>query len=792
MQNFVSKKLCWFMIFILIFMWSGIFEYKAFAQQRTEPSTEELKKVTDKLERLFDALEAALEELPRDTFDPNAIIQKVGNDPIKLFEWVRDNTYFVPYHGVLRGSTGVLMDGLGNSLDRALLLHVLLHIAGKEVRLACGTLTEEQTQEMLFETQIKPVRSQHEKNKFFYKDVDYLVEKYSKKYDLDKTQLRKIIEDVYLNQKNTVENISKRVEEQTPIIAASIYKFREKGTPENKKANYKALKNHWWVQWKKDSFWQDLDPTLPTAKPGQTLTKIQETCDPDRIEQDLLHLVDIRVIVERLEEGNFKEEVVFEHTLRPSELFGKQIVLQHCPLNWPNDLNFFKEDNPLQSLQMAVIKQVEWIPILTVGSEKFSKFSFTDSGMINESPGPKSGRTGVRGITRGILGPLSGGEKKSKESQLTAEWIEYALNVPGNQIQTIRRDVFDLIGPGARMRGEVPKLEITESMRLKRSLSILRETEILTQVCHLSQDFVTYLKVKNLLSNRELFLNILSEGDFSLCNCNTLVNQANKITPLPGPEYDLAFVRREINQKNTEIYLDSPNIIAYYKGISYSKTDGLMGYHGFDIVNNKVATRLHADADSFKAQIKQGVLDTNAEALLLNGFAKTVKNTGEIFARANELGIEWIAIHDLNDPILDRLKLSDDVCAHINHDLSGGYIVLVPQKTISIRGKEHIGWWRINPRTGHTLGIGENHTGQAMTDWMILTINAVVTIWCVIGAYNSDSSIIAYASCTIGFIFGMVGGAAGTLPTGSTDPMALFFLIFLAAMFSGAGSSGLL
>jgi len=105
-----------------------------------------------------------------------------------------------------------------------------------------------------------------------------------------------------------------------------------------------------------------------------------------------------------------------------------------------------------------------------------------------------------------------------------------------------------------------------------------------------------------------------------------------------------------------------------------------MGYHGFDIVNNKVATRLHADADSFKAQIKQGVLDTNAEALLLNGFAKTVKNTGEIFARANELGIEWIAIHDLNDPILDRLKLSDDVCAHINHDLSGGYIVLSSPK----------------------------------------------------------------------------------------------------------------
>src|SRR3954447_20887405 len=28
-------------------------------------------------------------DLPRDTFEPQAVIQKVGTDPVKLFEWVR-------------------------------------------------------------------------------------------------------------------------------------------------------------------------------------------------------------------------------------------------------------------------------------------------------------------------------------------------------------------------------------------------------------------------------------------------------------------------------------------------------------------------------------------------------------------------------------------------------------------------------------------------------------------------------------------------------------------------------
>src|SRR5208282_5744340 len=81
--------------------------------------------VADKLEKLFPMIEQAERQIPRDTFDMQAVIDKVGKDPQKLFEWVRDNTYFVPYRGLLRGDRGVLMDRLGNSLDRAMLLYAM-------------------------------------------------------------------------------------------------------------------------------------------------------------------------------------------------------------------------------------------------------------------------------------------------------------------------------------------------------------------------------------------------------------------------------------------------------------------------------------------------------------------------------------------------------------------------------------------------------------------------------------------------------------------------------------------
>ncbi len=39
-------------------------------------------------------------------------------DPEKLFEFVRDRTYWVPYQGALRGARGVLSDRLGSSLAK--------------------------------------------------------------------------------------------------------------------------------------------------------------------------------------------------------------------------------------------------------------------------------------------------------------------------------------------------------------------------------------------------------------------------------------------------------------------------------------------------------------------------------------------------------------------------------------------------------------------------------------------------------------------------------------------------
>jgi len=67
----------------------------------------------DQLDRVFDAIAATVKQIPRDSFDVETIVDQVGRDPAKLFAWVRDNTFWAPYRGTLRGATGVLIGSAG-------------------------------------------------------------------------------------------------------------------------------------------------------------------------------------------------------------------------------------------------------------------------------------------------------------------------------------------------------------------------------------------------------------------------------------------------------------------------------------------------------------------------------------------------------------------------------------------------------------------------------------------------------------------------------------------------------
>ncbi|MBM3285179.1 MAG: hypothetical protein FJY81_04840, partial [Candidatus Aminicenantes bacterium] len=142
-----------------------------------------------RLENTFAALEDAIQRIPRETFDPEAIVQKAGSDAVKLFEWVRDETSIIPYRGSLRGPVGVLMDRRGNSLDRALLLCELLRLAGYEARLARRHLSEEKAATMLKKKESKPGSEGSKPQQSSLQNQDDLLALYVQNYALDRKNL---------------------------------------------------------------------------------------------------------------------------------------------------------------------------------------------------------------------------------------------------------------------------------------------------------------------------------------------------------------------------------------------------------------------------------------------------------------------------------------------------------------------------------------------------------------------------------------------------------------------------
>lgn len=66
--------------------------------------------------------------------------QELGNDPVRIYEWVRNNVEFAPTWGSIQGAQMTLETKQGNAFDTASLLIALLRAAGVNARYVTGTI----------------------------------------------------------------------------------------------------------------------------------------------------------------------------------------------------------------------------------------------------------------------------------------------------------------------------------------------------------------------------------------------------------------------------------------------------------------------------------------------------------------------------------------------------------------------------------------------------------------------------------------------------------------------------
>ncbi|MDH4219259.1 MAG: hypothetical protein OEY18_02160 [Candidatus Aminicenantes bacterium] len=726
-----KKNLKIFLFVLLIVALIGSIPSPALARISDAPDSKELRLKAQRLDSLFREIQETMETVPKDTFDLKDVVNKVGHDPVRLFEWVSDVTQLIPYQGSLKGPIGVLMDRQGNSLDRALLLYELLRLAGHRVQLVQGELSDAEAEQVFQDAIFIPGKSNISSMPPPITVFQERIKDFAERNQFDVQEFLAETNEMIKEEERISVELSRRVEEQSSWLMEAVKAYKKEAA--HSPAAFEDLKYHWWVQYQKDGEWVDMDPTFRDVVPGHAIGEIKKIQRSSRLNSKLVHSLVIRLIIERLENGSLIEEKVLEQSIRPSDNIGESIKLSQHPMDWP-DFKAMIQGNSLQgNFIEAVSKQKEWLPILSIGKKEIKRYSILESGSLNRTPGKKPTKKSGGGLTGGFGNAFGGSSqpKQKEDSELTAEWIEYEILSPGRPARKIRREIFDLIGPAARKSKRYANMEISEEQQMKRNLSILSQIEILPVVSRFTPEFIQHRSAQYLLSQKRTLLSFMQ--NFNGLEPDEILSRTEQLSSDPWALYSLALARTRLSRYVRESFLDSPNIFSSVSFLKENEKQELEMYQGIDIVANDIAVFPAEGIDSFAIKLEQGVLDTNVEVKPMMD-ERWIENTAVIFDRAKDQGINWILLKDVEGSDWNRVHLSPDVKARIEQDISEGFLAFVPEKAVKIDGKPVTGWWRLDPATGGTIGVGETGLGQAMTSYaeradIVLQLKSIVNMY---------------------------------------------------------------
>ncbi len=666
------------------------------------------------LDTIIYELEGAEEKGAEDIYDYQAVIREVGEDPVKLFEWVRDHTFWVPYRGLLKGAEGVLMDRLGNSLDRSLLLADLLDSAGYRVRFAHAGLSGRQTKRLLDD--MRKNSDTRAFKAFVQQEIEAsLFEDVASRLQMDKKEMTQGLKQLSQINRENDKDTGQRVINQAKWLMGTIGDLKADGRI-LQQAVTEALGDHWWIQVETEEGWMDLDPLLPRANPGEVIEEAEDTVEPEELNGDQFHSITVRVVAERWKDGALDERTALEHTLRPCEMSGKRIVLYTLSMNWPTDLRL-DEEGSAERFRDAILEVKEWMPVLEVGPDMIVQSSFTDKGGINENPNPspeaEAGGT-VSGLFRGVTGGLTGGSsKEEEEGVLTAGWLEYEIHSPGQDKKTIRREIFDILGPSARMAEELEEPDFSEEQRLERGYGLFGIIEILPLVSQILPAYAERLMSHQCLEQLRILREELEDGN-PPGDLNISIGMA--AGALLSPLYRWALLRPRWNPHADHVFLGSANIVNLRTRAAEDTGGEFLLRRTFDIVKNDISILSQANLSLAEVCLTQGVADTAAEAMVIPG-PHPHMNLYSLIDSAKEQGIGWRLVKDPRDKGWEKGRLSEDVRVRIEQSLRNGWAVVVPEKPVVIEGKPRLGWWRVNLQNGETLGVMDTGFHQETTEY---------------------------------------------------------------------------
>ncbi|WP_139349971.1 hypothetical protein [Thioalkalivibrio denitrificans] len=689
----------------------------------------------------------ALEALPFEEFQVQARQAALGDDPQTLFAWVRDETRWLPYAGALRGARGVLMDRTGSSLDRALALAALLEAAGHTARLARAPLELEDLDRLaqIWAERLIPVPPRPAVDAGA---LDEAIGETAARTALEAETLRR----VYGEESDLARQARTRLREQTRLQQESLARHLQ---PAAASSAPETPADHWWVQLRTASGWQDLDPALPDHRPGQRLVPgaAQATHYADELPAQYRHRLTITVIALQWDGRRFREHVALEHTVPAALLATEQVRIETFPVNLPS-LDAMLGNDPgfdQQTLPDAVLEETEWMPLLRIGDEVITDKSVLSDGTVQEQIGQTPQGAALSEAT-GLLGGIGvrrgrGAEQEeAPPPELAAVLVRLTVEAPDRPAETFERPLVDVAGPA--VRSAVPDgFGFTDAMRRQRAAGLLGTLELAGQVAWIPWGLTTGLGYEALMEQR---LAALGAVHSAWSDSLEFMGSALEESGLRRSELDrLAFLRRSASPHEAHIALTRLNLLGFVRLVDLDDDGGPRLREGFDLIDNRVDV-VAAEGNAREIRLAQGVLDTLLEAELKAG-ERPLDNTARVFLEDLAAGREWRHIAEVSGLEALDWRPPPDIAAHLESVLADGRQVVLPERLAQGAGAV---WWELDPASGGILGMGPDRRGQGVEAILILmnsinnaasAVGMVQTIWACM--FNSAGP--AQARCCI-------------------------------------------
>jgi hypothetical protein len=630
-------------------------------------------------------------------FDVAGVLDLEGSDPESLTRWVREQTSYVPYRGLVRGEFGVLQDRLGNHLDRGMLLARLIEESGRAVRLEVMADQE-------FPSLVRPLEERPRPQPVTLSEgTRELLELLGARSNESPSTSPHLPEWNRFDQDLQVRAFSlmERLAEDPGFPARDVMNpAPERDTDPRVRVWWEDDQGHW--------VFTDLSEATVSA-PADAPSSASQSLSA--VSHQYAHHYEIDVVAERWQEGRFDRVTLLEHSVQAHERAMQSIRVGIIPEQL-NVEDFYAGDHD-QALTEDLLANASWVPYIRYGEEMVLGDLIDEEGRVRDPMQPAQARQLEEATS--LLGGISvGGRVQQDESR--DSFIGLSLEVTHRHgddvINRLSRPWFSLAAEDA------DTFELEGEHRLERAVALLRDTNMVLQTAEPSEALLWRSELVAFLRNAHALQGVimaLDKDDFE-----TLDDAIHELMDLPQTALQFARHRFTGSLHPGRFYIGEPNILIEHTGLKH-RPEGFRDYRAIDLAHvplHLVSHDVPRDEDTRHLHFSQGVLETLLEAELL-ALGNTSPDRDAVLDGENaalhletamakgEAGL-WLAPEEANQ--LNDLSLPKLTRRAMREQLDQGQHLYFPLLADMDRWYQDppstLAWWSVDPFSGHALGYG--------------------------------------------------------------------------------------